>query len=910
MEDWKKHPVPPFIGPDGPINPPCPPPPGCNIPPDFPNFCPPPAPPPAPCMPPVPTVVQGDSLLQAMNNLSGRVNTCISTYNDVITRCYQALRNLELAAEENGSYYGPCEVWVENGYYPATGSAYKLTHKAVIDRRGNPIRIQLHLAYNNTTNSRITQSAFSASKTLFADKIFTAIPVNQETGWVGNVMWQGAPLPHGDAPGGYTLGFNRAGVMRVYQNDVTTDQMVRDEIVDAMGCMGILVQNGQIVDDAFLEKIPNYDVNAARVVVGQNMNNREVIFLTCGAENNVDKNGLTSKACAEILQQYGVDIAVEITNSAAACALDKGAMMFEPTDGKAIETYAFWYISRACYYKGDYERELAELTQNYHEIVWQSHANEGQLQKLQEQITAEVERATAAEAQLDADIKAETERATAAETTLTEDLQAEIARAKAAEAAISGTSGEINAKIEEETARATAAEQALQQNINAETNRATAAEAAIQTALDAETASRKAADETQTNAIKAEELARQNADHTLQQSILTESNDRAEADQRLENLISTETTRAQAEEKKLADSIAAETARAETAEGTLTTNLNAEITRAQGVEDTLAKAIQDETAARTAAIEQINGTIETINNQVSSINQNITTINASITRLNTLYDALTQQVTTMDAALAAMQTTVNQIETTVNELKQTIAELQQLVDDAVKKLIQDIEAGAVILPYVKLSGDTMTGPLTLPGPPTEANHAATKGYVDEHEPDLTAYVRKAGDTMTGPLVLPGNPTATLQAATKGYVDGKVPDLSPYVRKAGDTMTGPLVLPGNPTAALQAATKGYVDDLTTTSQISSYGLDTTANPYVKYYEINFFTTEPGIYVIQKREYIASAFTYFLLYGIAIRPSNLGSDRLTTYMLLTVYSPQTDFSQITKDLIGPIYHIPFQ
>ena len=32
------------------------------------------------------------------------------------------------------------------------------------------------------------------------------------------------------------------------------------------------------------------------------------------------------------------------------------------------------------------------------------------------------------------------------------------------------------------------------------------------------------------------------------------------------------------------------------------------------------------------------------------------------------------------------------------------------------------------------------------------------------------YVKKTGDTMTGPLVLPGNPTQNLQAATKQYVD--------------------------------------------------------------------------------------------------------------------------------------------
>lgn len=37
-----------------------------------------------------------------------------------------------------------------------------------------------------------------------------------------------------------------------------------------------------------------------------------------------------------------------------------------------------------------------------------------------------------------------------------------------------------------------------------------------------------------------------------------------------------------------------------------------------------------------------------------------------------------------------------------------------------------------------------------------------------------ARVAKAGDTMTGPLVLPGNPTLALQAAPKQYVDAVIP----------------------------------------------------------------------------------------------------------------------------------------
>jgi hypothetical protein len=73
------------------------------------------------------------------------------------------------------------------------------------------------------------------------------------------------------------------------------------------------------------------------------------------------------------------------------------------------------------------------------------------------------------------------------------------------------------------------------------------------------------------------------------------------------------------------------------------------------------------------------------------------------------------------------------------------------------------------------------------------------------------YVLKAGDTMTGPLTLPGDPTAPLHAATKQYVDGLSVSADEFVLKSGDTMTGPLTLAADPIADLEAATKLYVDN---------------------------------------------------------------------------------------------------
>lgn len=55
--------------------------------------------------------------------------------------------------------------------------------------------------------------------------------------------------------------------------------------------------------------------------------------------------------------------------------------------------------------------------------------------------------------------------------------------------------------------------------------------------------------------------------------------------------------------------------------------------------------------------------------------------------------------------------------------------------------------------YVNTAGDNMTGVLTLSGPPTLANHAATKAYADSLVGAGSACVLKAGDTMTGRLTI-------------------------------------------------------------------------------------------------------------------------------------------------------------
>lgn len=98
---------------------------------------------------------------------------------------------------------------------------------------------------------------------------------------------------------------------------------------------------------------------------------------------------------------------------------------------------------------------------------------------------------------------------------------------------------------------------------------------------------------------------------------------------------------------------------------------------------------------------------------------------------------------------------------------------------------------SVLNSYVRLSGDTMTGYLTLNDYPISAMHAATKGYIDSGLSALastisvpildTRYVNVTGDTMTGDLIVQTNLNiqgetqldSTLTVGSSSYFDGQV-----------------------------------------------------------------------------------------------------------------------------------------
>ena len=536
---------------------------------DTPNFCPPPKPPFCP-QPPVPSVVQGVSLYEAMQDLNNRVNICIDTYNHVMAENYRTLRNLEKQAEENGAYYGSCDVYVEEGYSAEESAAYKIIHKKVVDRRGEPIRLELHFAYNNTTNSKIEQTIDSASKIEFADKIVIAQP-KTDKGWYGNVIWHGAPLPSDPEASLYSVGFTRSGQMKVYSNSVSADRMISDGIENSIGCSGVLVQNGEITDSAWYENIPNYNIQSSRVLLGQNFTTQEVMIFVTGKENDETKQGMTSLRCAQILKDYGCNLVVEVGEGLSAGAMDKGSLMFTPENKQMPNAYAFWYISRKCYYKNDYERELAELVQNYGACIWQGYLNKENILDLRNDLNTEIEERKNADSVLQDNIDKEQARAEEAERVLQENIDKEQARAEAAEDL-------LDKAIKAEQARAEERENEIEANLNTEIDRAKEAERVLQANLDKETAERKAEDSVLSERINAEQERAEAAETTLQANIEKEENRATEA------------------ERVLQANINKEQARAENAEQTLQTNIDKEVSRATTAEDLLDKAIKAEQA--------------------------------------------------------------------------------------------------------------------------------------------------------------------------------------------------------------------------------------------------------------------------------------------------------------------------
>ena len=489
---------------------------GCTPPP---TVCPPQKPPvcqpPQPVMgqiPPVPTVIEGSSLYEAMGKVIERTNMCINQWNCISKNCYEAMNACVAAARSNDVYYDDCEVNYQEGYDTTEGCAYAIVEKKAVDRKGKPIFVSLAPAYDNTTNSGVEQGIFDMSFIKSANVIMTAVQAGSDK-WFGPAMYRGAAIPGESNPDGYVYGFNRHGALRYFKGDVTETTLCQNQMVDVIGGCVPIIYDSKIIDgvEAMTQK-------QAVCAIGFNCGTGSVFFFSCSAQN---QPGMGIASVARILQGYGCTTAVvtsATTNTPTATGegmLYMGQMTTDPVNAKEPKNLAYWVISKCPNFNNAFQKEVADLVQTTGRNAWETYLLGVQIQSFDDRITqntkdiaAEIERATAAEEALDQKIEAETNRAEAAEDALDKKIDAETERATAAENALDN-------KIVAETNRATAAENKIASDLQAEVTRATTRETQIQAALDAEIAARIAADNDLINAIEQEVLARKAADTAL-----------------------------------------------------------------------------------------------------------------------------------------------------------------------------------------------------------------------------------------------------------------------------------------------------------------------------------------------------------------------------------------------------------
>lgn len=485
-------------------------------------------------VPPIPSVLEGSSLYEAMGTMVQRVNRCIEQWNCVSANCYEAMKQCVHAARLNDVYYDDCEVHYQEGYDENEGCAYSIVEKKAVDSKGQPIFVKLMPAYDNTTNSGVKQDIFDVSFIKNANLIITAVDPSQNT-WNGPAMYRGAPIPGTEDETGFVYGFNRNGVLRYFQGDVSETTLCQNAMVDVIGGCVPILNDGQLTT-----KAEALTTKSSICAIGFNVSNGSVFFFNCSAQ---DQTGMTGASVAKLLQGFGCTTAVITSIIAGDNKNISGGMLYlaqmtqVPQGGKVPNNLAYWVISKCANFKNSLEDEIAKLVQTTGQNAWKNYllgvqiqdfddriTNNYQLIKqeeeraiqaeqwLQENINKEVNRAMQAEEYLQTNINTEVNRATAAETALDEKIEAETARATSAE-------NDLHQEIVDETTRAKAAESANAQAINAEKLRAQNRENEIQSALDSEIAARIAADNDLINAIEQETLARRAADTSLQNTI-------------------------------------------------------------------------------------------------------------------------------------------------------------------------------------------------------------------------------------------------------------------------------------------------------------------------------------------------------------------------------------------------------
>lgn len=338
----------------------CCPPEGHRPPPCEPEFCAIPVPP--PIMPVVPPPVPGFNPQAQMGAVIEKTNECIHRWNYIQANCFKALNDCVGAAKTSPVYYDDSEVHLEQGYSSDDSAVYHIVRVQKFDKAGCPIRMKLGLAYDNTTNSNVRQSMHDYSFVKSANVIMTAVNPAQE-GWNGPAMWRGMAIAGTPNTEGYIAGFNALGTLKVYKGNVETTNLCQDKIVDMIGAVTPIILDSEITEQA-----KALTTKKAITAIGYNSGCGQTILFNVGITENPGMQGIT---VATILKEMGCNTAVitamqDATDEPSIGMEFLGRWTDAPAKYNEPQNVAFWYVSKRpeCGFKNDFETEIANLVQS------------------------------------------------------------------------------------------------------------------------------------------------------------------------------------------------------------------------------------------------------------------------------------------------------------------------------------------------------------------------------------------------------------------------------------------------------------------------------------------------------------------------------------------------------------------
>lgn len=332
---------------------------GHRPPPCEPEFCAIPVPP--PIMPVVPPPVPGFNPQAQMGAVIEKTNECIHRWNYIQANCFKALNDCVGAAKTSPVYYDDSEVHLEQGYSSDDSAVYHIVRVQKYDKAGCPIRVKLGLAYDNSTNSNVRQSMHDYSFVKSANVIMTAVNPAQE-GWNGPAMWRGMAIAGTPNTEGYIAGFNALGTLKVYKGNVETTNLCQDKIVDMIGAVTPIILDSEITEQA-----KALTTKKAITAIGYNSGCGQTILFNVGITENPGMQGIT---VATILKEMGCNTAVitamqDATDEPSIGMEYLGRWTDAPAKYNEPQNVAFWYVSKRpeCGFKNDFETEIANLVQ-------------------------------------------------------------------------------------------------------------------------------------------------------------------------------------------------------------------------------------------------------------------------------------------------------------------------------------------------------------------------------------------------------------------------------------------------------------------------------------------------------------------------------------------------------------------